>query len=182
MELIDANYPDWPFRAFRMVNQGVLALLQRDYAHARTQFVAAFNRCAELELWQLMVFACGGIAMCAVRSEDFQVAADWCDRLQRYAGGREAALTDGALVESAMAWNTYVNQRNPDGAIDRLSSAIRRYARRDVDHWLALQMEAIRLREHLRGEVETEARRSLLGLSEQYGARGIADQAAHQGS
>jgi tetratricopeptide (TPR) repeat protein len=177
MAQIDATFPAWPFRAYRLVNQGVLRLLQGAAADARVHFVDAHDLSRDRELWSVLLFACGGIAMCAVRRGDYVDLKKWCEALKKYSGGREDALSDAALVESAVAWNTCVNTHNPAGALSRLRESIRRSARTDIDHWLALRMEEIRLREWIYNRPERERRQELADECEVFGAEGIARQA-----
>lgn len=175
---IDSTYPAWPFRAYRLVNQGVLRLLQGAPAEARVHFVDAHDLSRDRELWSVLLCACGGLAMCAVRRGDHEDLGKWCEALYKYSGGREDALSDGALVESAIAWNTCVNAHNPAGALSRLMESVRMSARRDIDHWLALRMEEIRLREWIHNRPERERREGLADECETFGADGIARHAA----
>ena len=81
-------------------------------------------------------------------------------------------------MEAAYAWNSCINEANELAAVARLDSALRDLRRRDVDHWLRLELEAIRIEEFLSGCVSDQRRQHLVDEGGFYCALGIVRQAA----
>jgi tetratricopeptide (TPR) repeat protein len=170
---IDAQYPRWPGRPYRYDNQAELALEIDRIDEAVTGFEAALELAEAMELWRISVGACAGLAICAVRRGDFESLARHCSMLEMVVGSRVGLLADRWKVEGALAWNVAVNCHEPDCARARLHRALRELARRDVDHWLWLSLEAIELDEYVTGRIAAEDRNRLIGQGELYLAAGI---------
>jgi hypothetical protein len=97
--------------------------------------------------------------------------------LRSVAAGRERVLHDRWYVEAAYAWNACMNSKDHEAALARLELALRELRRRDVDHWLRLELEAIRVEEFVRGTVSEERRHNLVQSARSYSAQGVVKQA-----
>jgi hypothetical protein len=127
--------------------------------------------------WRMSVTCCGGLAMCAKENSRDSDLANWCSELQIIAAGRERALEDRWTVEAAFAWNACRNKGDVPAAVARLETALRELSRRDVDHWLRLELEAVRIDEFVSGRVSTQRRSQLAILGKHYGAAAIVHEA-----
>jgi len=113
------------------------------------------------------------LALCAKERGDLESLGRRCDRLRIIAGGREKVLHDRWMVEAAYAWDLCLNRARPEEAASRLDVAERELRRRDVSHWLRLELEAIRLEEYVEGGIAVDRRRRLASLAQPFGALGI---------
>ena len=127
---------------------------------------------------RIAMAASAGLALCAKERGCFADLAASCESLVSIAGGRERVLHDRWYVEAAYAWNSCINNANGPAAVARLDSALRDLRRRDIDHWLRLELEATRIEEFLFGCVAEKRRARLAIDARSYGALGIARQAA----
>ena len=117
--------------------------------------------------------ACAGLALCAKAQGDTSALATWCNELRSVAARREGSLHDRWYVEAAYAWESCVNQGRGDAVLDRLELALRELRRRDVDHWLRLKLETIRVQEYLSGGMCPQERTHLVELARVHSAEGI---------
>jgi tetratricopeptide (TPR) repeat protein len=170
---IDAQYPRWALRVYRYYNQGELALEIDRIDDATLAYRKALARALEMDLWHVAVVCCGGLALCAMLTDKSAELASWCQRLHSIAMGREHILCDRWPVEAALGWNACVNDRGSADAIARLIAAKRELSRRDVDQWLRLSLESIRICERLNAAVEIDSRRDLADLARHYSAAAI---------
>jgi DNA-binding SARP family transcriptional activator len=174
---IDALYPRWPGRPYRIDNQAELALEVDRFAEAASGFDMALQSALSMDLWRLSVAACAGLAICAVREGDFEALSNHALRLESLVGDRTGSMAERWKIEGALAWNDSVNRKEPERATARLERATRELSRRDVDHWLWLELEAIQLHEFLMGKAAISRRRELAALGRHYSAAGIVRQA-----
>jgi DNA-binding SARP family transcriptional activator/tetratricopeptide (TPR) repeat protein len=173
---IDAQYPRWALRVYRYYNQGELALEMDKVDEASAAYRKALSRAQEMDLWHVAVICCGGLALCGMLTDNCAELASWCEQLRTVAMGREHSLCDRWPVEAAFAWEGCINDHAAN-AIDRLNAATRELSRRDVDQWLRLSLESIRICEGLGGAVELDRRRSLAALARRYSAAAIVSKA-----
>jgi DNA-binding SARP family transcriptional activator len=174
---IDAQYPRWPGRAYRYDNQAELALETGRLEEATAGFEVALEYALSMGVWRVSVGASGGLAICAARSRDYSELSRCCQRLRSIAAGRAATMADRWRVEGAIAWDTAVNQADPNRATLTVQRATRELARRDVDQWLWLELESIRIQEFVTNSVASKRRRDLAALGRRYSAAGIVRQA-----
>ena len=177
-EQLDSQYPHWYHRVYRFSNQAELALETGQPEQAAAKWTEALRHALEMDERRIAMVACAGLALCAKESGDLAGLFRWCQELQRVAAGRERVLHDRWYVEAAYAWNSCMNDGNADIAVVRLHSALHDLRRRDVDHWLRLELEAIRIEEFMSGGVSQHRRRQLVERGRLYGAHGIVRQAA----
>lgn len=170
---IDAQYPRWPGAVFRYYNQAELAFEIGRLDEASALFEKGLNLALETDLWTVSLTCCGGLAICAARKADYQGLAGWYDQLRSITKDRERFVGDRWQVEAAIAWYRCAHNDNPAEASRRLHSAARELSRRDIDHWLWLQMETIRIGEFMHGSMDTERRKELADLGRRYRAEGI---------
>jgi len=174
---IDGQYPRWALRVYRYYNQGELALEMGKVDEASAGYRKALSRALEMDLWHVAVVCCGGLALCGMLFDNPAELARWCRELRSIAMGREQSLCDRWPVEAAFGWDACVNERGSTDAIARLGAATRELSRRDVDQWLRLSLESIRIRERLSGAVDLERRRELADLGRRYSATAIVTKA-----
>jgi len=170
---IDSNFPLWPYRVYRHVNQGVLALLTDRVGEA----AAAFERGLELAnlvgLWPIAANCCAGLGLCAMHTGDLLTLSERCRSLGKLVRQPRWIFADRWMIEAALAWNTLLNDGRRDLAIANLVHASKELSRRDVDHWLRLQVEFIRVSERATGLREVERRSELAAMARRYQASAI---------
>ena len=170
---IDAQFPRWPHRVYRYYNQADLAAETGRLDEAPASYHRALSLSLEMDVWQVAVICCGGLARCARQQGRPDEASSWCDRLRDLARGREGAVTDRWPVESALAWDACIRDECCASGTARLERAIRELARRDIDQWLRLQLEAMRISETLTGATDEVERRRMVDLGRRYKAAAI---------
>jgi DNA-binding SARP family transcriptional activator len=170
---IDAQYPRWALRVYRYYNQGELALELGKVDDASAAYRRALERAVEMDLWHVAVVCCGGLALCGMLSHSCHELASWCRQLRHVAEGREHTLCDRWPVEAALAWDSCINEDGSAAAMVRLAKATRELSRRDVDQWLRLSLESIRIAETMHGSLEVASRRKLAELGRRYCASAI---------
>jgi tetratricopeptide (TPR) repeat protein len=172
-EQLDSQYPHWYHRVYRLYNQAELALETGQPEHAAAKYEEALRHALKMEERRIAMAACAGLALCAKELGDLRRLASWCAELRSLAGGRERVLHDRWYVEAAYAWNSCMNHGNTDAALAELDCALRDLRRRDVDHWLRLELETVRVKEFLSGSVSEHGRLKLIELAQRYCAHGI---------
>jgi tetratricopeptide (TPR) repeat protein len=170
---IDGQYPRWALRVYRYYNQGELALEMGKVDEALAAYRKALSRALEMDLWHVAVVCCGGLALCGMIAGRPAELASWCRQLESIAKGRERSLSDRWPVEAAFGWDACVNDRGGSEAIARLGAATHELSRRDVDQWLRLSLESIKIRERIYGVVDFERRCELADLGRHYCANAI---------
>jgi DNA-binding SARP family transcriptional activator/tetratricopeptide (TPR) repeat protein len=176
---IDAKYPRWAHRVYRHYNQAELAYESGRIEEARASYEGALSSAVTVDLWHVAVICCGGLAMCALHEGDRVGLARWCVRLHEMAQGRERTILDRWLMEAAFAWNAHLNtHQSPLEATGRLECAIRELRRRDVDQWLRLCLERIRLSEAIEGRTDRQGRAQLIEVGRQHSAAAIVTEAS----
>jgi DNA-binding SARP family transcriptional activator/tetratricopeptide (TPR) repeat protein len=174
---IDEKFPRWPFRVYRFHNHGVVQLLMGEIDRAQTEFVRARDLSVEMNLWPIAVLALAGNALCAQRRLDYPLLRELSANLKAALSGRPRVLHDRWMVEAAFAWNRAINAGDVAGTLADLEGVIPELRRRDVDGWLRLELETIRLREEAQGSRLQIHRNRLVSLAEQYSALAIASDA-----
>ncbi len=157
-----SNHPDWPNGTYPRLNLGVLCYLQRRFADAVRELQLAHEHARRKGHWFLGLLTAGALGMCAIRREDFEELRIWAEFVKAEWRGREKEITDLDYIVATLAWNGAVNETNAKKAFELLDWAARYTAKRDVDHSLSVQMEAVLLREHLSGRRQDEGRSALL--------------------
>jgi hypothetical protein len=66
-----------------------------------------------------------------------------------------------------------VNRGDLPGAVATAERAARELRRRNIDHWLRLELEIVRLQEYVSGQYEEAQRRRLAADARRYNARAI---------
>ena len=172
-EQLDALYPLWYHRVYRLSNQGELAFETGRIDDASIKYEEAFSRAVAMEERRIAMTACGGLALCAKERGDSRGLRAHCDRLRSIAVGHERVLHDRWKLVAAHAWDACINSGEPDIALTALTVALRELRRRDVDHWLRLELEAIRIEEFVCGAVNEGRRVQLAEAAQAFGARAI---------
>jgi tetratricopeptide (TPR) repeat protein len=175
---IDNHFPRWPYRVYRHVNQGVLALLTDHIGDAVTAFERGLELATAVGLRPIGANCYAGLGLCALRMGDLVTLSERCECLHQLMGRHPWIFADRWMVEAAFAWNRLLNLHEPELALAHLSLASRELSRRDVDHWLRIRMEFIDLSERITGRVEAEERRKLTKLASHYQAMAIVAAAA----
>jgi len=170
---IDSHFPRWPYRVYRHVNQGVLSLLTDHLGDAVTAFERGLDLATAVDLRPIAANCCAGLGLCALRVGDLAGLSERCRRLRQLVAQHRWMFADRWMVEAALAWNRLLNLHQPEEALGQLIRASVELSRRDVDHWLRLRVEVIRLSEQITGEVKSEERRKLVQLASRYHAAAI---------
>lgn len=174
---IDRRQPGWSFRVFQYVNRGELMLVMGRIDDAESDFERALAEATRMDLWHVALLACAGLSLCAQRRTDNHDLHRLTERLNQLRQGRERVPHERWMVESAVAWNLVLNLEKPLEAICSLERASRELYKRDVDHWLSLELEGIRIREFIGGTRESEKRQWLTKVARRYEAAAIAAEA-----
>jgi tetratricopeptide (TPR) repeat protein len=177
-EHIDSQYPNWYHRVYRFSNQAELALEAGNLELAVAKYKEALGHALRMDERRMAMAACAGLALCAKEAGELGTLANWCQELRSVAAGKEQVIHDRWYIEAAYAWNSCINESRPGEAMTRLASALHEIRRRDVDHWLRLELEAIRVEEFLSDEVSARRRMQLVALGQSYCACGIVRTAA----
>ena len=174
----DALSPGWPLRVFRLYNRAILHLLEGDAARARDRFEESREVALLSGMTHLAMESCGGIALAAQRlgtPARLQTAVKELEALAATAG----SLHYNWVATAAKAWNTLLVENEATRAISLLQAEVRRLERRDVPHWLSLELELLRLRETVQGAADPDSRKRLLTACREHDARGIELAAVH---
>ena len=170
---IDAQFPRWPHRVYRFYNQADLAVETGRIDEAIGTFQRALLLALEMDVWQVAVICCGGLARCARLAGRVAEACRRCDQLRSLLVGREAALTDRWPVESALAWDAILRNRRDSDRVSRLHHALGELSRRDIDQWLRLRLETCRMSEYCSGRPDDAEREEIRSLALKFGASAI---------
>ncbi len=176
-EQLDRLFPNWFHRVYRLSNEGELALETGRIDDATDKYRQALTRALEMGERRIAMMACAGLALCAKAYGDSAAIASRCTELRSIAAGREHVLHDRWKIESAYAWDLSINQGEPERALARLRTALHEMRRRDVDHWLRLELETIRVEEFATGHVAEASRLRLADQARSYAAQGIVTEA-----
>ncbi len=170
---MDVRYPQWYNRVYRFTNQGEAAFEAGRIDDAEAAYEKALVHAVEMEERRTGMCACAALALCAKERGDYRALAGRCEQLRSLAAGRERVLHDRWSVEAAYAWDLSINRGKPDVAAANLWAAQREMRRRDVSHWLRLELEAIRVEEYVHGQVAEEKRLRLCERARSFCAQGI---------
>ena len=171
---IDAHFPRWPYRVYRHVNQGVLALLTGHLDDAAVAFERGLELATAVDLRPIAANCCAGLGLCAVQLGELPELMRRTTCLRGLMSSHHWDFADRWMVEAAFAWNRALNLRQPEQALGDLVRAAAKLARRDIDHWLRLKLQVVELSERTCGVADTDARNELLHLASRYGAAAIA--------
>ncbi|MFI5091180.1 MAG: AAA family ATPase, partial [Terriglobales bacterium] len=131
---------------FVRANQAELILGTNDFERARALFESALERALWLKDLPVTIQVLGGLALCAQRVGSVGDLAHWTSELRRIGGGREKLYHERWLAESAIAWDIALNHHEASAAVDQLQVAASRLRRCDIEHWLLVSLECLRLR------------------------------------
>ncbi|MGD0991597.1 MAG: AAA family ATPase [Gemmatimonadales bacterium] len=176
-EHLDNQYPNWFHRVYRLSNQGEVAFETGRNDEAAEKYEQALKRALEMDERRVAMMSCAGLALCAKERGDKDCLAAKCRQLAVIERDRERVLHDRWKAESAHAWDLCINRNESAVALARLKLALHEIRRRDVDHWLRLELEAVRIEEFISGSVAEERRVLLADLAGSYSAHGVAQQA-----
>ena len=172
-EQLDSLYPLWYHRVYRLSNQGELAFETGRIDDASLKYEEAFTRAVAMEERRIAMTACGGLALCAKERGDYRGLHAHCTQLRSVAVGHERVLHDRWKLVAAYAWDACINGDDAEHALTAVAVALRELRRRDVDHWLRLELEAIRIEEYVCGAVCEGRRLRLSEAAQAFGARAI---------
>jgi len=176
-EQLGSQYPNWYHKVYRLSNQAGLALESGRLDDAASKYREAMSRALEMDECRIAMTACAGLALCAKERGDPKGLRSYCDQLRSIANGRDRVLHDRWKPVAACAWNMCLNEGMPDLAVATLEGALHELRRRDIDHWLRLELEAIRIQESICGATQEARRMRLVEAAQKYGAQGIVNQA-----
>jgi len=170
---IDAQFPRWPHRVYRFYNQADLAVETGRVDEATAAFERALLIAQDMDVWQVAVISCGGLARCARLAGNVSESQRRCAEVRSLLETKEVALTDRWPVESALAWDALLRNEYHPYAAHRLKCVLRQLSRRDIDQWLRLKLEACRIGERYTGRTDEAEREAIRRLGRQYGAIAI---------
>jgi DNA-binding SARP family transcriptional activator/tetratricopeptide (TPR) repeat protein len=167
---IDNRFPRWAFRVYRFHNHGVLLLLSGEASGAEREFTRALDLSLQMDLWPTSALALAGQALCAQSaSNDVQVH-ERCDAIRACLGGRSKVLHDRWMIEAALAWDALWQGQDVARELRRLEPIRMELRKRDIDSWLRLELEVVRLREAAEGHRHDSTRELLAAEAKRYGA------------
>ena len=107
--------------------------------------------------------------------------------MRSIANGSERKFHERWLAEAALAWDVAITDKHPDVAVSQLRRAAYELRRIDVEHWLMVELELLRLRDACLHAASPEDICALAELARTYGAgtvlRGVTElreKATHQ--
>jgi DNA-binding SARP family transcriptional activator len=139
--------------SFVRANHGELHLAAGHLDVAASLFEGALDHGVWLMDLPIAIQACGGLALCAQRRGSQNELGHWAGELKRIGAGRERLFHERWLAEAAIAWDTALNHGQVSAAITQLRAAANDLRRRDVDHWLHVELELLRLKVTCEGSV-----------------------------
>ncbi|HVO22806.1 MAG TPA: tetratricopeptide repeat protein, partial [Candidatus Margulisiibacteriota bacterium] len=169
---IDAKFPRWPHRVYRYYNQADLAVETGRLDEAIDAYQRALALASEMNVWQVVVIACAGLARVAWEKKLIGESREWCVKMRAVLVGKEHALTERWPVESALAWDACSRGKGAE-AVARLRVVLRELSRRDADQWLRLRLETVRVSEEVAGKRSTAEREELRATAQRFGASAI---------
>ncbi len=170
-------FQGWAFNHYRLYNDGLLKLLRFRFEDSARLFRAtevASKESGNEALWRCAV---SGLALAAARRQDWHQARQH-GTLVAQSAKPEDETACGWIEPAAMAWGACLDGQDPGKELDKLSHVCRALARRNVGHWLTLELESIYLREWMAGSRESALRANLLSVANRYEAGAIARAAA----
>ncbi|MFI5091297.1 MAG: hypothetical protein ACHP7P_14705, partial [Terriglobales bacterium] len=143
--------PDRHGPGFVRSNQGELLLDIGDIDRAWMAFSHALEPATERKDLPIALQTLAGLALCAQRRGYLPELEHWCAELRSLGMGRHRMFHERWMIEAALAWDVALNQRRYRDAIDQLRAGADELRRRDVDHWLLVELEALRLVQYCSG-------------------------------
>ena len=174
---IDERFPRWAFRVYRFHNHGVLLLLSGDPDQAEREFTRALELAEVMGLWPMLTLSLAGQALCSQNKGELDRLRQRCRQLEDRIHGRRRVLHDRWTVEAALAWNSVANGHDVGAVLGNLALTRAELRKRDIDGWLRLELESVRLQEHASGQREEAQRRQLADEAKRYNARAIVREA-----
>lgn len=168
-EAMDAAFPRWPLRAYRMSNQGVLLYHQGLHAEAVAKLEDALLFASAHGLWATELACRGMLAMCAVRQGDTAQLIKYCEEVLGGTRAQLANVPDRGPTEAALAWY-HARKGNSEVGLSGLADACTQLRRRDADHWMFAELERIRLIESTTGLRAILERTHLYEQAREFGA------------
>ena len=176
-EQLDNKYPHWYHRVYRFSNQGEVAFETGRFDEAAIKYEQALKRALEMDERRIAMCACAALALCAKERGDYGALATRCTELRTIIGDGDRVPHDRWKIAAAFAWDLCINQHKADAAAARLDRALHEMRRRDVDQWLRLELEAVRIEEFVAGHVSEKRRLHLAELAGAYQAQGVVREA-----
>jgi tetratricopeptide (TPR) repeat protein len=127
-------------------NQAELFLGVNDLQRAKGLFEAALEPALWLKDLPITFQVLGGLALCAQRLGSHRELGHWSGELRRIGAGRERLYHERWQAEAALAWDTALNHGQVAAAAEQLRVAANELRHRDVDHWLLVELELVRLK------------------------------------
>ena len=174
---IDDRYPRWMVRCYRYVNSGELYLLTNDLPSAKLHYSAAYDLASSIDLWPVALLSSAGLAMCGQRFGDRRALDRWAQTARQLAASRASVLHDRWTIEAAIAWHSVLVHNDAATAISALDRACRELARRDVDHWLRLELEHLRIARHVGLRPDKDRYALLITAARRHGAAAVLSEA-----
>jgi len=170
---IDQRFPKWAFRVYRFHNHGVLFLLRGDIENADREFGRALDLSSEMDLWPMSANSLAGHALCSLRRGDVTRLRQSCTQLQDRIRGRERVLHDRWMIETALAWYELGRDMGAELVFANLLRVRGELRRRDVDSWLRLELEALRMEEAAASRIDVGSRLKLAEIAGCYSAAAL---------
>lgn len=167
------RHPRLWVQIYHYSNHAELELIVGDGDRAERRFLQALDLAQSAGLWTMMMTAAAGLALCAQRRGDRDLLDRRCQMIRGIASGRERLSHERWMPDAAVAWNLVVNEDRYDDALAGLCSSLRELKNRDVDHMVHLEMERVRIIEHVTGERASAERARLVEQCRLFGAGGI---------
>jgi tetratricopeptide (TPR) repeat protein len=168
------SHPSWPLGCYCAYNRAVLHLLRRELDRAHDSFALAREIADRGDVWPVSVYSEAGLSLCSLMSGRFSEFEEHAETVRVRTRNRKHLLTDRWMVETTYAWNELLSRSTPDRALQLLADAAANLQDRDVDNWLRLRLERIRLKEHITGSVADSDRAELLQDARRFSAEAIA--------
>jgi DNA-binding SARP family transcriptional activator len=158
---------------FVSANHGELHLAAGRLEDAAGLFESALSQAIWLEDLPIVIQVCGGLALCAQRGGSQGALGHWAEELKRIGAGRERLFHERWLGEAAIAWDLALNHGQVSTAIAQLRTAANDLRRRDVDHWLQVELELLRIRIRCEGSVPDAEIESLTAVATDFEAGAV---------
>ena len=167
------SFPEPSTEVFTRSNYGEMLLLANRMEAACIQFETAQDIAENLQLIPNLIQCCAGMALRAQALGRTSLISENCERIRRLGSGRERRYHDRWMTEAAFAWETALCRGGPAKALENLQSASLELYRRDVDHWLLVECESLRIQRTFNAEVNEQQFAVLVAKAKELGARGV---------
>jgi hypothetical protein len=151
-----------------MSNSAVISFHRHEYGIAAELYEKAFQLAQESQTWPILVGASSGRALCSARQGHSADLARWVAIAHEQVKGNVQDIFDRSFFEMAVAWHSYLGGADVEMVVASLKRVASRLRRRDIEDWLLVELEALKITEHASGRRDERARARIRELARPY--------------